>query len=150
VIKALHRRFDYIFETQNKYAGVPSVHCFEIENKPFTLGNLDIIPINGWHHRLQVFGFRFGDFAYLTDFKTIEDLEIEKLKDVKILVLNALREKEHISHFTLSEALELIKIVNPEQGYLTHISHWLGFHDAVQQNLPENVFLAYDTLQITL
>lgn len=150
VITALKRRFDYIFETKNKYAGAPGVHCFEVENKAFTLGNLDIIPINGWHHQLQVFGFRFKDFAYLTDFKTIEDLEIEKLKGVKVLVLNALREKEHISHFTLAEALGIIKRVNPERAYLTHISHWLGFHDEVQHNLPENVFLAYDNLQITI
>ena len=102
------------------------------------------------HHKLQVYGFRFGDFAYLTDFKTIEDLEFQKLKGVKVLVVNALREKEHISHFTLAEALELIKRVNPESAYLTHISHWLGFHEEVEKNLPENVFLAYDNLQITI
>ncbi|MEZ4802781.1 MAG: MBL fold metallo-hydrolase [Gelidibacter sp.] len=150
VIKALQRRFDYIFETQNKYAGAPGVHCFKIENKTFELGGLNVVPINGWHYQLQVFGFRFGDFAYLTDFKTIEDEEIEKLKGLKVLVVNALREKEHISHFTLSQALELIKKVNPEKAYLTHISHWMGFHDEVQQKLPENVFLAYDSLQITV
>jgi phosphoribosyl 1,2-cyclic phosphate phosphodiesterase len=150
VIKALKTRFDYIFETKNKYPGAPGVQCFEIENKPFVLSDLDIIPISGLHYKLQVFGFRFKDFAYLTDFKTIADIEIEKLKGVKVLVVNALREKEHVSHFTLAEALELIKRVNPECAYLTHISHWLGFHDEVQQNLPENVFLAYDNLQITI
>jgi phosphoribosyl 1,2-cyclic phosphate phosphodiesterase len=150
VIKALKRRFDYIFETKNKYAGAPGVQCYEIENKPFSLGNLNVIPVSGLHYQLQVFGFRFEDFAYLTDFKTIEDVEIAKLIGVKVLVLNALREKEHISHFTLAEALEIIKRVNPKRAYLTHISHWLGFHDEVQQNLPENVFLAYDNLQLTL
>lgn len=150
VIAALKRRFDYIFQTQDKYAGAPGVQCFEIENKSFTINGLEIIPINGYHYKLQVFGFRFGDFAYLTDFKTIEDTEIQKLKGVKVLVVNALREKEHISHFTLDEALALITKVNPEKAYLTHISHWLGFHDDVQQKLPENVFLAYDNLQITV
>jgi phosphoribosyl 1,2-cyclic phosphate phosphodiesterase len=150
VIKAIKQRFGYIFETKNKYAGAPGVQCIKIKNEPFRLGNLEVIPINGFHYRLQVFGFRFKDFAYLTDFKTIEDDEIQKLQGVKILVVNALREKEHISHFTLNEALELIRNVNPERAYLTHISHWLGFHDEVQQNLPKNVFLAYDNLEITL
>lgn len=150
VINALKQRFDYVFETKHKYAGAPGVECFEIENKPFRLGNLNVIPVEGLHYHLQVFGFRFKDFAYLTDFKTIEDLEIEKLKGVKVLVVNALREKEHISHFTLAEALELIKKVNPERAYLTHISHWLGFHDEVQKQLPENVFLAYDNLKLTI
>ncbi|MGJ8593560.1 MAG: MBL fold metallo-hydrolase [Aquaticitalea sp.] len=150
VIRALKTRFDYVFETKFKYAGAPGVRCNEIENKPFTLGNLEVVPINGLHYQLQVFGFRFKDFAYLTDFKTIEDQEIEKLKGVKILVVNALREKDHISHFTLSEALELINKVKPEKAYLTHISHWLGFHDAVEEQLPENVFLAYDNLEIKI
>ena len=150
VINALKRRFDYIFETKNKYAGAPGVSCNEIDNKPFDLGNLKVVPIDGLHYKLQVFGFRFKDFAYLTDFKTIENQEIEKLHGVKVLVVNALRENEHISHFTLSEALELIKKIKPEKAYLTHISHLLGFHDEVEKDLPDNVFLAYDNLKITL
>ena len=150
VINALKRRFDYIFETKNKYAGAPGVSCHEIDNKPFDLGNLMVVPIDGLHYKLQVFGFRFKDFAYLTDFKTIENQEIEKLHGVKVLVVNALRENEHISHFTLSEALELIKKIKPEKAYLTHISHLLGFHDEVEKDLPDNVFLAYDNLKITL
>ncbi len=111
---------------------------------------MSVIPINGYHHKLQVFGYRFNDFAYLTDMKTIADEEVEKLKGVKILVVNALREQQHISHFNLEEALELINRVSPEKAYLTHISHYLGFHDEVERNLPENVFLAYDTLSIEL
>ena len=150
VVSALKERFGYIFETKNKYAGAPGVMCHTIENKPFQLGSLEIIPINGLHAQLQVFGFRFGDFAYLTDFKTIESQEVDKLKGLKVLVVNALREEEHVSHFTLDEALELIKKVQPERAYITHISHWLGFHDEVQKKLPENVFLAYDNLQITV
>jgi phosphoribosyl 1,2-cyclic phosphate phosphodiesterase len=150
VLNALEKRFDYIFETQEKYPGAPGVSEFEIENKPFKLGNLDILPIEGWHDKLQVFGFRFKDFAYLTDMNKVEDTEIEKLKGVKVLVINALRLEPHASHFNLKEALEFIKKVNPNKAYLTHISALLGFHDEVQQNLPKNVFLAYDNLQITV
>jgi len=150
VIKALEDRFEYIFETENKYAGAPGVTTHQIENKPFTLGGINVIPINGMHYKLQVFGFRFNDFAYLTDMKTVEDREIEKLKGVKVLVVNALREEQHVSHFNLDEALAFIDKVKPEKAYLTHISHLLGFHDEVQQRLPKNVFLAYDNLQITL
>ena len=150
VLKALKKRFDYIFETDNKYAGAPGVMPIRIENKPFKLGDLEVMPINGLHYKLQVFGFRFGDFAYLTDMKTIENSEVKKLKGVKVLVVNALREAEHISHFNLKEALALINEVKPERAYLTHISHMLGFHEEVQKKLPENVFLAYDNLVINL
>lgn len=150
VIKALEDRFEYIFETENKYAGAPGVTTHQIKNKPFTLGGINVIPINGMHYKLQVFGFRLNDFAYLTDMKTVEDKEIEKLKGVKVLVVNALREEQHVSHFNLDEALAFIDKVKPEKAYLTHISHLLGFHDEVQQRLPKNVFLAYDNLQITL
>ncbi|MEZ4856019.1 MAG: MBL fold metallo-hydrolase [Gelidibacter sp.] len=150
VLEALKLRFAYIFETHNKYPGAPGVTAYEIKNEAFKLGGINVIPINGMHHNLQVFGFRFKDFAYLTDMKTVEKEEIEKLKGVKILVVNALREKEHMSHFNLTEALEFVKKVNPEKAYLTHISHYLGFHDEVQQKLPENVFLAYDNLQIEI
>ena len=150
VIKALEDRFEYIFETENKYAGAPGVTTHQIENKPFTLGGINVIPINGMHYKLQVFGFRLNDFAYLTDMKTVEDKEIEKLNGVKVLVVNALREEQHVSHFNLDEALAFIDKVKPEKAYLTHISHLLGFHDEVQQRLPKNVFLAYDNLQITL
>jgi len=150
VLKSLERRFDYIFETQDKYPGAPGVTEFVIENKPFKLGNLEVVPINGIHHKLQVFGYRFKDFAYLTDMNKVEDHEIEKLIGVKVLVVNALRIEPHPSHFNLEEALNFIKKVNPERAYLTHISALLGFHDTVQQKLPENVFLAYDNLQITI
>lgn len=150
VLGELTKRFNYIFTTKDKYPGVPSVIQHEVKNEPFFLGAMSVIPINGYHHKLQVFGYRFNDFAYLTDMKTIADEEVEKLKGVKILVVNALREQQHISHFNLEEALELINRVSPEKAYLTHISHYLGFHDEVERNLPENVFLAYDTLSIEL
>lgn len=150
VIKELKRRFDYIFETENKYPGAPNVLINKIKNKPFSLHNMKVVPIKGLHYNLQVFGFRFDRFAYLTDMKTIEDKEVDKLKGLDVLVVNALRKEPHVSHFTLDEALAFIKKVNPKKAYLTHISHLLGFHDDVQQQLPENVFLAYDNLQITI
>jgi len=108
------------------------------------------MPIDGLHYKLQVFGYRFKNFAYLTDMKTIPEKEIEKLQNLDVLVVNALREKSHISHFNLEEALAFIALVKPKRAYLTHISHHLGFHDEVQQKLPTNVFLAYDNLQITI
>jgi len=150
VLGELSKRFNYIFTSEAKYPGVPSVVQNEIHNEPFLLGNIKVMPINGYHYKLQVFGFRFEDFAYLTDMKTIAEEEIEKLKGVKVLVVNALREKEHMSHFNLKEALDFIEKVKPETAYLTHISHYLGFHDDVQQSLPENVYLAYDNLQLEL
>ncbi len=150
VIESLTRRFDYIFTTDNKYPGVPTLSVNIIENKPFLLKNLEVIPINGMHHELQVFGFRFKDFAYLTDMKRVEAVEIQKIKNIKILVINALRHEPHISHFNLEEALEFINQVNPEMAYITHISHLLGFHEVVEKNLPKNVYLAYDSLQITI
>ena len=150
VLKELERRFDYIFETENKYPGAPNVIKNVVKNEPFKLDDISVIPINGMHYKLQVFGYRFKDFAYLTDMKTIEEQELNKLKNLKVLVLNALREEQHISHFNLDEALKLIEQLQPERAYLTHISHLLGFHDEVQQKLPENVYLAYDNLQITI
>ena len=150
VLKALKKRFDYVFKTKNKYPGAPTVIQNRIKNEPFLLKNLEVIPVNGKHYKLQVFGFKFGDFAYLTDMKTVKAEEIEKIKNVKVLVVNALRIEPHLSHFNLEEALQFIAEVNPETAYLTHISHLLGFHEAIQKKLPKNVFLAYDGLEINL
>ena len=150
VLKALKKRFDYVFKTKNKYPGAPTVIQNRIKNEPFLLKNLEVIPVNGKHDKLQVFGFKFGDFAYLTDMKTVKAEEVEKIKNVKVLVVNALRIEPHPSHFNLEEALQFIAEVNPETAYLTHISHLLGFHEAIQKKLPKNVFLAYDGLEINL
>ncbi|HRL70306.1 MAG TPA: MBL fold metallo-hydrolase [Flavobacterium sp.] len=151
VIDNIKRRFEYVFETVNKYPGAPSVETIEvINNQPFPLGNKMVIPIDVMHGNLQVFGYRIDDFAYLTDVKTIEKSEIEKLKNLKVLVINALREEPHDMHFNLKEALDFITLVQPKTTYLTHISHIMGFHEEVQKRLPENVFLAYDNLEITI
>ena len=151
VIENLHKRFDYVFDTDNKYPGAPSVDAIEVKNNvPFAVGNKTAIPINVYHGNLQVFGYRIGDFAYLTDVKTISETELEKLKGVKVLVVNALREESHHSHFNLQEALDFITLVQPEKTYLTHISHTFGFHADIQNKLPANVFAAYDNLQIDI
>ncbi|EDM44070.1 metal-dependent hydrolase [unidentified eubacterium SCB49] len=149
VYNALYKRFEYIFVTENKYPGAPTIKEELIENlTPFNIGGKKVTPIRAMHNVLPVLGYRVGGFTYLTDVKTISDSEIEKIKGTKVLVVNALREEPHVSHLTLSEALELIEIVKPEKAYLTHISHWLGFHDEVEARLPENVHLAYDGLKI--
>jgi phosphoribosyl 1,2-cyclic phosphate phosphodiesterase len=150
VLDSLKKRFDYIFESENKYPGAPSVVVNEIKNVPFKFKELDIIPVNVMHNRVQVFGYRLADFVYLTDVKTIEEEEIEKLRGVKVLVINALRIEKHHSHFNLEDALEFINKVKPERAYIIHISHVMGFHEEVQAQLPENVFLAYDNLKITI
>jgi phosphoribosyl 1,2-cyclic phosphate phosphodiesterase len=151
VIENLKRRFDYIFETENRYPGAPSVKTIEVvNNHTFSIGDKKAIPVNVMHGDLQVFGYRIDDFAYLTDVKTIEESEVKKLKGLKVLVVNALREEPHNTHFNLQEALDFIALVQPQKTYITHISHILGFHEEVQKKLPENVFLAYDNLQITI
>lgn len=151
VIENLKKRFEYVFEIENRYPGAPSVKIIEvINNQPFVLGSKTVIPINVLHGDLQVFGYRVDDFAYLTDVKTVAPEEVEKLKNLDVLVLNALRITPHNTHFNLQEALDFIALVQPKKTYLTHISHLLGFHEEVQKQLPENVFLAYDNLTITL
>ncbi|WP_027066576.1 MBL fold metallo-hydrolase [Maribacter sp. Hel_I_7] len=151
VVKSLIKRFDYIFEEKNRYPGAPSVDINFVENnEPFLIGNEIVTPINVLHNKLQVFGYRVGDFTYLTDVKSIDPIELKKIKGSKVVVVNALRIEPHISHFNLDEALAFIKEVNPEKAYFTHISHLLGFHDEVEIMLPNNVHLAYDNLTITI
>ena len=151
VLKNLQKRFDYIFETENKYPGAPSVSSHNvIENETFYIGNKAIIPINALHGDLQVFGYRIDKFAYLTDIKTIETQEIEKLEGLEVLVINALRIEQHKTHFNLEEALNFIALLQPKKTFLTHISYNFGFHEEIQKNLPENVFLAFDNLEIKI
>ena len=146
VLTNLAFRFDYIFNDENKYPGAPSVQQNEIENKPFTIENLEVTPIEVQHGQLKIFGFRFGNSAYLTDVKTISEEEKVKLKNLDALIINAIRHKPHKSHLNLGEALLLIDELKPKKAYLTHISHHLGFHAEVEKALPKNVFLAYDEL----
>ena len=149
VLNNLKRRFDYVFESENKYPGAPTVKAIEVvNNQSFVLGGKEIIPINVMHGSLQVFGYRIESFAYLTDVKTINSHELDKLKNLDVMVINALREEHHNTHFNLQEALDFIALVKPKKAYLTHISYHLGFHDEVQNKLPNSVYLAFDNLEI--
>ncbi|UOB17366.1 MBL fold metallo-hydrolase [Abyssalbus ytuae] len=151
VLKSLKKRFDYIFANENRYPGAPAVIENIIENnKSILLGNLNVVPVNVFHNRLQVFGFRFEDFAYITDVKTVPETELSKLTGVDILAVSALRIEPHHSHFNLEEAINFINRVKPKKAYLTHISHLLGFHEEVEKKLPKNIFLAYDNLTIEI
>ena len=145
---ALRREFHYAF-SEERYPGVPKFELKNIDLKPFILNhNLTLIPIEVMHYKLPVLGFRFGDFTYITDAKTISDTEKEKVKGTKTLIVNALHRSTHISHFNLEEALAFIEEIKPEKAYLTHISHLFGRHSEIELTLPENVFLAYDGLKI--
>jgi phosphoribosyl 1,2-cyclic phosphate phosphodiesterase len=147
VERALRREYHYAFE-ENRYPGIPELHINTIGKDPFLLPNgPNVIPVEVMHHEMPVLGFRFGDFAYITDAKTVREEEIGKLQGVKVLIVNALRREPHLSHFNEDEALEFIAKVKPEQAYLTHISHLYGKHADIERDLPSNVFVAYDGQQ---
>jgi phosphoribosyl 1,2-cyclic phosphate phosphodiesterase len=129
---------------------VLTLNAHPITETPFSVGTKKVEPINVLHNSLPIFGFRMDAFAYITDAKTISTLEVEKLQNLDVLVINALRIEPHVSHFNLEEALDFIKLVNPKRAFLTHVSHHLGFHKDIENSLPENVHLAYDQLQISL
>ena len=151
VFESLRERFAYIFATENRYPGAPSISAIEIDkDTPFTIGGKKVIPIEAFHDTLPVLGFRIEDFTYLTDVKTISEEETQKVKGTKVLVINALRVKPHYSHFNIAEALDFVEKVKPKTTYFTHISHVMGFHAEVEKKLPKNVHLAYDTLKITI
>ncbi len=151
VVASLRQRFDYIFSDTNRYPGAPCVAINLVENDhSFALGDISVVPISAKHNRISVFGYRFRDFTYLTDVKTIEEKEIDKIKGSKVLVINALRKEAHHSHFNLEEALAFVEKVKPEVAYFTHMSHLLGFHGEVEEKLPEGVHLAYDGLVVEM
>ena len=145
VIEQLKREFAYAFG-ENKYPGAPEIDVYEIDGTPFTVQGIAIQPIFVKHYYLDVLGFRFGNFAYVTDANAITPEEQDKLRGLDVLVINALRKTTHVSHFTLAEALEVIADLQPKQAYITHISHQMGLHAAVNKDLPPNVSLAHDGL----
>lgn len=142
----VRKDYDYAFAI-NRYRGVPDIHLHEIDvTRPFTVDGVEIVPISGRHSIFEITGYRIGAVAYLTDFKTIAPSEIEKLRGVKVLVVNALRFEPHDSHFSVAEALEVVAAVQPERAYLTHMSHDVGLYAEAQLRLPEGVMFAYDGL----
>lgn len=149
VQQAIHREFAYIF-SDFKYPGIPEINLHLLENKPFAIEGVGFMPVEVLHYKLPVFGFRVGDFTYITDANFISEEEKEKIKGSKVIVLNALRREAHISHYTLEQAIALMQELKPEKAYLTHASHQLGLHADVQKELPSGIELAYDGLKIQL
>ena len=147
VIDQLKREFAYVF-AEHKYPGVPSVLVNTIDKSPFSIEGVNITPIEVMHYRLPVLGFRVGDLTYITDAKTINDEEKEKIKGSEVLILNALQKQPHISHLTLEEAIALAEEIGARHTYFTHISHRLGLHKEVDAELPDGMNLAYDGLKI--
>lgn len=149
VLAQLQREFAYVF-AEKKYPGTPSVQLNDIFNEPFDVLGIPFTPIEVMHHRLSVYGFRVGDFTYLTDLNYISDEELKKVYGTKVLVLDALQREPHISHFTLDQAVALANRVDADRVYFVHISHKLGLHREVEHELPPHMRLGYDGLQITL
>ena len=149
VQKSLRNIFNYVFAA-NKYPGIPQMDLIDLENREFNIGPVDIMPIRVFHHKLPVYGFRFGAFAYLTDFNAIEEIELEKLTGIDTLVICSLRINSHISHLNLEGALELIQKIGPRRAYLTHMSHEMGKHQDLLAQLPSNVEPAYDGLVLDI
>jgi len=142
---ALMREFAYAF-ADKKYPGVPNLELNTITEEPFSIGDIPIIPVLVWHLKMPVYGFRFGDFTYITDANRIDDEEKEKIRGSKTIVLNALRKEKHISHYALDEAIELVQELKIPEAYFTHISHQLGKHEEIEKTLPQGIHLGYDGL----
>jgi len=149
VQEAIRRIFDYVF-AHWKYPGIPQMELHDIDREPVFIDDIRVVPIRCYHYKLPVLGFRIGAVTYLTDVNHVPEEEKEKIRGSEILVVNALRHEKHLSHFNLEEALAFSREIGARQTYLTHISHALGLHAEEQARLPENVFLAYDGLQLTV
>ncbi len=147
--EALRRDFYYAF-AEKKYPGVPEINLNMITNEPFVVGDIPVQPIEVWHMKMPVLGFRFGKFTYITDANRLDEEAREKVRGSEVMVVNALRKEPHISHFSLSEAVELVRELEVPRAYFTHISHQLGLHSEVDAELPEGISLAYDGLTIDI
>ncbi|MNS37297.1 Phosphoribosyl 1,2-cyclic phosphodiesterase [compost metagenome] len=144
----LRREFQYAF-SNIQYPGLPQLTIHSLTGQDFAVGSMDFRTIKVLHYKLEVFGYRIGDFTYITDANYIAPEELDKIRGTKILVLNALRHEKHISHFTLNEAIDIAQEIGAEQTYFTHISHQLGLHEEINASLPPGIFLAYDGLKLT-
>lgn len=145
----IRREFGYAFG-EKKYPGVPEINMHDIPADNFLIGDIPVTPIQVWHMQMPVLGFRFWKFTYITDANRIEEDQREKIRGSKIVVVNALRKQKHISHFSLGEAIDLVRELRVPQAYFTHISHQLGLHQEIETELPDNMHLAYDGLSLNL
>lgn len=148
-LEIIRRDFAYVFNNTT-YPGIPQINLHELDGTPFKVNGLLITPVRVMHYKLEVLGFRIGDFTYITDANSIEPVELDKCRGSKVLVLNALRHEPHISHFTLKEAIDIAREVGAQDTYFTHISHQLGLHEDIDRHLPPGMHLAYDGLQLKL
>ena len=149
VEEALIREFPYVF-SEYKYLGVPEVKIHNIKNKPFYINKVEIVPIAGMHYKLPVFGYRIKDFVFLTDVSFVSEKEKEKMKDADVIVLDALRRKPHVAHFTLKDAINLLEELRPKKAYLIHISHLMGTHKELEKELPKFIRPSYDGLVLNI
>lgn len=145
--EALRREFMYVF-AEKKYPGIPEITLNTIDLIPFVIGDIPVIPVMVWHYKLPVYGYRIGKFTYITDANRIDPAEKDKIIGSEAMVVNALRHQEHLSHFTLGEAIALVQELKVPTAFFTHISHQLGKHQAVTETLPDGMQLAYDELQL--
>ncbi|MEP6674975.1 MAG: MBL fold metallo-hydrolase [Ferruginibacter sp.] len=147
--EALRKEFSYAFN-EKKYPGIPEMNIITIDLESFSIGDIPVTPVLVWHHKMPVYGYRFGNFTYITDANRIDAEEKEKIKGSEVMVLNALRKQTHVSHFTLDEAVAMINELKVPTGFLTHISHQLGLHSEINKVLPAGIELAYDGLTIKI
>jgi phosphoribosyl 1,2-cyclic phosphate phosphodiesterase len=145
VIRAVRKEYSYVF-SEFQYPGIPKMRLNAIDDQVFSVKGISVVPVRVFHYRLPVYGFRFGNFAYITDANYIPEESKEKLYGVKYLVINALRKEKHISHFSLREAIDIIREISPKKAFITHISHQMGCHADVSVELPPEIILAYDGL----
>ncbi len=147
--EALRRDFYYAF-AERKYPGVPEINLTRITDDPFWVGDIPVTPIDVWHMQMPVLGFRFGNFTYITDANRMDEASKDRIRGSEVLVVNALRHRPHISHFTLQEAIALVQELEIPQAYFTHISHELGLHENVSDTLPDGIALAFDGLRLSI
>ena len=147
VFDYIYSGFDYLFGVKD-YPGKPKFQLNNIINNTFFISNIKVTPIRVMHHKLPVFGYRIGDVSYITDANYISEKEKEKLIGTKLLIINSLQKEKHISHYNLNDTLNLINEIKPKEAYLTHIGHGMGLHNKVEEELPQNIHLAYDNLKL--
>lgn len=145
--EGIKREFAYAF-SDKKYPGLPNLNLNTIDETPFMIGDIPVIPVLVWHLKMPVLGFRFGRFTYITDANRIDEEEKEKIMGSEVMVLNALRKEKHISHYTLDEAVSLVQGLGVPKAYFTHISHQLGKHEEVNAGLPKGIELAWDEQEV--
>jgi phosphoribosyl 1,2-cyclic phosphate phosphodiesterase len=146
---AIRRDFYYAF-ADTRYPGIPELNLISISDEPFMVGDIPVIPIKVWHMKMPVLGFRFGNFTYITDANRVEEEEKNKIRGSEILVVNALRKQQHISHFTLGEAVDLVQELRVPEAWFIHMSHQIGLHADIEAELPDHIHLAWDGLVLSM